>query len=218
MLHAGGVPFDLVQGDDPLTAERLVAMAAQKEKQWQKLLSDVSGDGQSACRYQQLAQCLAAQFPYTSCAERVLLLLMCTRFVPPTQPQTPAFIKQWMRHLRSAPAKQHPTDRDYAALQSILQSMLAPPVTAASTAWSCDMSVLQLQPAGQQPDLAVSSRKRAAPAVSAASNLVSTMSEAATVMQPKRAKRMQPDDDDTMSMATGLLGFSQGVFESQPEE
>jgi hypothetical protein len=39
---AGNVPFDLVQGDDPLTAERLLEVAAQKEKQWQKLLSDVS--------------------------------------------------------------------------------------------------------------------------------------------------------------------------------
>jgi hypothetical protein len=36
------VPFDLVQGDDPLTAERLYQMAAQKEKQWQILLSNVS--------------------------------------------------------------------------------------------------------------------------------------------------------------------------------
>jgi hypothetical protein len=39
---AGNVPFDLVQGDDPLTAERLEEVAAQKEKQWQKLLADVS--------------------------------------------------------------------------------------------------------------------------------------------------------------------------------
>jgi hypothetical protein len=36
------VPFDLVQGDDPLTAERLLQMATQKEKQWQNLLSSVS--------------------------------------------------------------------------------------------------------------------------------------------------------------------------------
>lgn len=39
---AGIIPFDLVQGDDPLSAERLEEVAAQKEKQWQKLLCDVS--------------------------------------------------------------------------------------------------------------------------------------------------------------------------------
>lgn len=39
---AGSVPFDLVQGDDLLTAQRLNDMAAQKEKQWQQLLSSVS--------------------------------------------------------------------------------------------------------------------------------------------------------------------------------
>lgn len=39
---AGSVPFDLVQGDDPLTAQRLNDMAAQKEKKWQQLLSSVS--------------------------------------------------------------------------------------------------------------------------------------------------------------------------------
>jgi hypothetical protein len=38
---AGNVPFDLVQSDDHLTAERLQEMAAQKEKQWQAILAKV---------------------------------------------------------------------------------------------------------------------------------------------------------------------------------
>lgn len=42
LCAAGCVPFDLVNGDDPLTAERLQQMAAQKEQQWQKLLCNVS--------------------------------------------------------------------------------------------------------------------------------------------------------------------------------
>ena len=41
-MRAGNVPFDLVQGDDPLTVETLQQMAMQKEKQWQKILSSVS--------------------------------------------------------------------------------------------------------------------------------------------------------------------------------
>jgi hypothetical protein len=42
LVAAGSVPFDLLHGDDPLTAERLQQMAAQKEQQWQKLLCNVS--------------------------------------------------------------------------------------------------------------------------------------------------------------------------------
>lgn len=42
LCTAGCVPFDLLHGDDLLTAERLQQMAAQKEQQWQKLLCNVS--------------------------------------------------------------------------------------------------------------------------------------------------------------------------------
>lgn len=48
--------------------------------------------------------------------------------------------------------------------------------------------------------------------------MVSCMSEAATIIQPKRVKCLQQDEDDTTSMATGLLAFSQSLLCSQYEE
>ena len=78
------------------------------------------------------------------------------------------------------------------------------------------MSVLQLQPTCA-PAAAVNSKKRPAPVLSAASNLVSCVSETATVL-PKRVRKCVDDDDDGSSMATGLVGFSQGIVLSQPEE
>jgi hypothetical protein len=131
------------------------------------------------------------------------------------QPETPTFIKQFMRHLRSVPPKQHPTAADYTVLQDILKAALVPSTAAASSAWSSDVAVLQPQPAALAGG---SSRKRPAPAASAASNMVSCMSEVATIIQPKRFKQLQQDEDDMTSMATGLLGFSQGLLCSQYEE
>lgn len=134
------------------------------------------------------------------------------------QDQTPNFIKQWMRHLRSAPPRQHPAAADYSILQDILQSAAAPLSAPASSAWSCDVSVLQVQPAAAATTV-VSSKKRPAPTLSAASNLVSCMSETATIMHPKRVKLCpQQDEDDGISMATGLVGFSQGILLSQAAE
>lgn len=127
------------------------------------------------------------------------------------QPQTPSFIKQWMRHLRSVPPKQHPSAADYAVLRDILKSALVPSTAAASSAWSSDMSMLQL-PQSTAP--AVGS-KRPAHAPSAASNMFSCMSEA---VQSKRIKCLQQEEDDTTSMATGLVGFSQGLLYSQAGE
>jgi hypothetical protein len=140
---------------------------------------------------------------------------MCTASALETllQPQTPNFIKQWMRHLRSVPPKQHPTAADYMVLHDILKSVLVP-AAACSSAWSSEASMLQMQ----QSAVPMSYRKRAAPAPSAASNMVSCMSESATIMQPKRLKCQQQDDDDGTSMMTGLLGFSQDVLISQAVE
>lgn len=136
------------------------------------------------------------------------------------QAETPGFIKQWMRHLRSVPPKQHPRAADYTALEDCLKSALVPASAAASSAWSSDVSVLQLQSATfPQTVAAVSSRKRHAPTMSAASNMVSCMSEAATVMQSKRMKCLQQYEDDGTSMANSLVGFSQGILlNSQAEE
>lgn len=128
------------------------------------------------------------------------------------QAETPNFVKQWMRHLRSVPPKQHSSEADYMVLQDILKSALAP-APAASSAWSSDVSLLQPPVAA-----AVNSKKRQLPAASAASNMVSCMSEAATIVQPKRVKRMQHEEDDSTSMATCLVGFSQGLLFSQAEE
>lgn len=142
-----------------------------------------------------------------------LLVLYAFRFV--LQPLTPTFIKQWMRHLRSMAPKQHPTDRDYEALQSILTSALSPCV-AASSAWSCDASLLQLAAAAPTPATAFSSRKRQAPTLSAASNLMSCMSDADTVLQSKRLRLQLAEGDDEaegVSMVGGLLVAS----ESQEE-
>jgi hypothetical protein len=120
-----------------------------------------------------------------------------------------------MRHLRSVPPKQHPIAADYKVLQDILKAALVPSTDAASSAWSSDVSLLQLQHAVAP---VASSKKRPARAPSAASNLVSCMSEAATVIQSKRTKCLQQEDDDTTSMATGLVGFSQGLVASQAGE
>jgi hypothetical protein len=129
------------------------------------------------------------------------------------QPQTPNFIKQWMRHLRSVPPKQHPTAVDYMVLHDILSSVLVP-AAAGSSVWGSETSILQLR----QSAVPAGYRKRAAPAPSAASNMVSCMSETATIIQPKRIKCQQQDDDDGTSMMTGLLGFSQDVLISQAVE
>ena len=127
------------------------------------------------------------------------------------QPQTPSFIKQWMRHLRSVPPKQHPSAADYAVLHDILKSALVPSTATASSAWSSDVSMLQL-PQSVAP---AAGKKRPAQAPSATSNLFSCMSEA---VQSKRIKCLQQEEDDTTSMATGLLGFSQGLLYSQAGE
>jgi hypothetical protein len=39
-----------------------------------------------------------------------------------------------------------------------------------------------------------------------------------TILQSKRIKCLQQEDDDTTSMATGLVGFSQGLLCSQAAE
>lgn len=112
------------------------------------------------------------------------------------------------------PPQQHPTARDYQALQAILTSALSPPsCAAAASTWSCGASVVQLHAGAATPATAVSSRKRPhnACAASAASNLLSCWSEADTAVESKRL-RLQLEEqevDGGASAAAGLLAASQ---------
>lgn len=93
------------------------------------------------------------------------------------------------------------------------------------------MHATPLQAASTIPaNFSVNKKKRSAPAMSAASNLPSSMSEAASIMQPKRTKYLRclggsvadddMDDDGSgcVSTTTGLLGLSQVLLVSQVEE
>ncbi|KAF8072896.1 CKL6 [Scenedesmus sp. PABB004] len=121
-------------------------------------------------------------------------------------PDTPTFVKRWMRHLRSLPPRVVPGDADYEALRAILASALAGPT---SSAWS---SAAALQQQG-----GARGGKRGAPEPSRASNGLSTMSDTATAATAVQSKRFRlheaaGDDDDELSMACGItLAASPGA-------
>jgi hypothetical protein len=118
-----------------------------------------------------------------------------------------------MRHLRSMPAKQHPTAQDYGALRGILTAALTPACAPAASTWSCGDSLMQLAGAAATPATAVSSRKRlcALPAASAASNLFSAWSDVDTAIESKRLRlQLECEQEvDGASTAGGMLVVTQ---------
>lgn len=116
------------------------------------------------------------------------------------QESTPAFVKQWLRYLRSLPPQHVPGPADYDRLEGILRGSLRAPAAATSAAWSCAVHTLQQQ---QQQEALSVCRKRMAPAPSGAS----CMSDTATVVQSKRlrAALQEPDEADECGVSCGPL-------------
>eukprot|EP00775_Hariotina_reticulata_P013730 gene13730-13852_t len=101
------------------------------------------------------------------------------------QRDTPSYIIQWMRHLRSLPVDKVPTSSDYEILESILRGALS-----CSAAMSAFSSAAPMQQLHQQSATTVN-HKRPAPVLSN----TSCVSDTATVMHPKKLKWEQDQVD-----------------------